>query len=129
MDPKPTNSDLNTPRQNSSLENAEEGLEIEVTDPKHPLFGRRFSVILMGRGPIDKSCVNVHFKESTILQIPVRSTNLGQQEFNLSTKLSLESIKSIIQFFKDSKELCHINLNTSIKTYPLPSRRKLGKKS
>ena len=48
--------------------------EVEVTDPTHPLFGRRFPVISVTRQARKTAMVFVAYRESMRLRIPVSST-------------------------------------------------------
>ncbi|RQH18173.1 hypothetical protein D5R40_33070 [Okeania hirsuta] len=103
--------------------------EIEVTDPTHPLFGARFSLISISNPPIGEAHAFVQYRDYMILKIPISATELGVSTPSLSTKLSLSSLKAIIKLFKDCKELCHIDLLKSTKTSARNSKTKSGKNS
>ena len=119
---------VNTPFYNPLSEDLPE-VEIEVTDPAHPLFGRRFSLISMSRPPLGEAHAFVQYRDFMLLKIPVSATDFGPSQFSLSTKLSLPSLKAIIQLFKDCEELCHINLEKSTKACRPNFNKKSGKKS
>ena len=48
-----------------------------MTDPTHPLFGRRFTVLSISRQPRDSAFVFVAYRETMRLRIPVSSTSLA----------------------------------------------------
>ena len=48
-----------------------------MTDPTHPLFGRRFTVLSISRQPRDSAVVFVAYRETMRLRIPVSSTSLA----------------------------------------------------
>ena len=48
--------------------------EIEVTDPTHPLFRRRFAVVSISRPPHGSGHVLVAYRDGMQLRIPVAST-------------------------------------------------------
>ena len=51
--------------------------EIEVTDPSHPLFGRRFRVRHISRQPNRPGYVYVSYRSFMTLRIPVPATELA----------------------------------------------------
>jgi len=48
-----------------------------VTDPTHPLFGRRFQVLSVGHPPHAPGHVLVAYREGLRLRIPVPATSLS----------------------------------------------------
>ncbi len=123
-----TNSKLNTPFDNPTLEELPKE-EVEITNPTHPLFGQIFPIISVSSPPIGEAHVFIEYRVFIMLKIPISATNLGTAPFTLSTKLSLSSLKEIIKLFKETKELCHIDLKESSKTYQNPSKQKSRRKS
>ena len=61
-----TNYQLNTPFNNPLEENV---TEIEVTDPTHPLFGRRFPVLSISSPPQNPGHVLVSYREQMTLRM------------------------------------------------------------
>ncbi len=100
-----------------------------MTDAAHPLFGRRFPLISVSRSPSGQANAYVVYRDYMTLRIPLKSTDLGSAHSSLSTKLSLPSLDEIINLFKDSEELCHIDLRKSTTTYLPNSKKKSGRKS
>jgi len=49
--------------------------EIEVTDPTHPLFGRRFAVRSLSRPPGQPGSAYVVYQETMTLRIPLAATD------------------------------------------------------
>src|SRR5829696_5856344 len=52
------------------------GAEIEVTDPGHPLFSRRFRVVSVTRSPRTQGHVYVAYRGCMQLMIPILATSL-----------------------------------------------------
>ncbi len=48
-----------------------------MTDPAHPLFGRRFTVLLISRPPGRPGHVLVAYRDFMRLRIPVQATSLA----------------------------------------------------
>ena len=65
---------LDTPLNNRPDSDPE---EVEVIDPTHPLFGRRFPVLSISRQPQSPPTVFVAYRDTMRLRIPVSSTSLG----------------------------------------------------
>src|SRR6266496_574211 len=56
--------------------NEENRTEIEVTDPTHPLFGRRFALISVSSPLQGAGSAFVSYREYMVLRLPVASTTL-----------------------------------------------------
>lgn len=107
-----------------------EGLtEIEVTDPRHPLWGRRFSIV-----PIDShtrmgsKCVYVSYQDM-VLRLPIAVTNLVPPRPTLSSKLTLAAIEELISLAEQWEVLCPSNPILSGDSYPQVCKSKLQPKS
>jgi hypothetical protein len=132
----PSTNQLNT-LSNNPLNPLQEGCsEIEVTDPTHPLFGRRFLLLSMSvpSSQSDSSSQRITYafvlyREYMVLRIPLFSTNLAHAQPFLPTKFTLQSLYEIISIAKDCEELCPIDQNPSGQLYPPNSKDKSVKKS
>ena len=114
-----------TPLQNPSQEKSsvihkkcvecpEELTEIEVTNPTHPLYGRRFPLISVSHPPQGTPHVFVTYRQEIVLKIPLADTNLLEEpRQHAFTKLTLHTIEATISLAKECEELCHINLTGS----------------
>ncbi len=92
-------------------------LEITVTDPRHPLFNRRFPILWKSHANFSQGHVYVIYCEGITLRIPLEATNLCSSPFSSSpSKLTESSIKELITvaqeishyanlFFKDMDNL------------------------
>ncbi len=118
---------LNTPFYNPTLEGLPKE-EVEITNPSHPLFGRQFPLISVSNPPIGEGNVYVEYRGFMTLKIPISATKLGRAPFSLSTKLSLSSLKELVELFKECKESCQIELKESSTVYPSTSKKKSGRK-
>ena len=70
--------------------------EIEVTDPAHPLFGRRFTLLSVSSSPQSSGNVFVAYREYMILRIPRLATNLAPVRSAGPTKLTLSALTELI---------------------------------
>ena len=107
----------------------EESHEIEVTNPIHPLFGRRFPLRFVSRPSQGIPHAFVSYRKYMTLKIPLSDTNLGEIYSPLFTKLTLQAINEFISIAKECKQLCPINQNISGKGCPHNSKNKSKKKS
>lgn len=108
---KPTKPQLNTPFKNPAQEKL---TEIEVTDPKHPLFGRRFALQPISSRPrVSAEHVFVSYGKFMVLRIPMTATNLALPRPTSATKLTLEAITELISLAEQSEVLCPSKPSTS----------------
>jgi hypothetical protein len=104
--------------------------EIEVTDPTHPLFGRRFSLQPISSRPrVSAEHVFVSFDEFMTLRIPIAATNLAPPRPTSATKLTLEAITELISLAEQSEVLCLCKQATSGASSPPSCKPKSGRKS
>jgi hypothetical protein len=93
---------------------AEDALtEIEVTDPTHPLFGRRFPRLSSHGQPLTATYVFVTYQESMVLRIPRAATNLLPPSSQVPTTLTSHAITELISLAEQCEVLC--------RTTPVPS--------
>jgi hypothetical protein len=95
---KQPDSKLATPQLNTPLDNPapQELIEIEITEPTHPLFGRRFplvSRISSLRGP---EHILVAYRSSMLLRIPLAATSLSPSLPVSRTKLTAQAIQELV---------------------------------
>src|SRR5687768_1223575 len=69
-----TTEHLNTPV-NNPLE--DDPTEVEVTDPNHPLFGRRFVLLSTRPRPHSVGYLFVAYRDTMVLRIPQAATNVS----------------------------------------------------
>ena len=100
---------LNTPFNNPDEERA---AIVEVMDPTHPLFGRRFSVISYSTQP-DAQYVSVLYQEYMTLRISLSATNLVPAQPRVSIKLTLAAIQELISVAEAEEDLCQSRPETS----------------
>jgi len=76
--------------------------QIEVTDPTHALFGRKFLLVARrGRAHERSACVLVSYRDSILIKLPLGSTNLRSVAAPAArTKLDAEACFSITHRFK-----------------------------
>ncbi len=80
--------------------------EIEVTDPTHPLFGRRFPVVSRTSSPLSPGYVLVAYRQYMLLRIPVRATSLSPSLPVHRTKLTLEAVRDLVTLATQCEVLC-----------------------
>ncbi|MFZ0257484.1 MAG: hypothetical protein WAN46_18000 [Gammaproteobacteria bacterium] len=78
-------------------------LEVEVTDPKHPLFGRRFAVIAL---PTNGDSVAVLYQDAMHLRLPLACTSLMPAGQGIGTKLTLASVTDLVTLATQCEVLC-----------------------
>ena len=95
------------PQLNTLFQNPDEKdlTEIEVVDPTHPLFGRRFPVISVSSPLHGPGNVLVSYREHMVLRLPVTSTTLASSRPVISTKLTPDAIKELMTIAEDCEVL------------------------
>src|SRR5262245_47720338 len=75
---------------------------VEVTDPTHPLFGRRFAVLRLCQRPHGGGLVEVLYHQHLRLHIPLSSTDRATgPALHSRTKLTLEAIQRLLALVKE----------------------------
>jgi hypothetical protein len=94
--------------------------EVEVVDPCHPLYGRRYRLISIGkesttRGACKESFARVHYRFGLTLLLPLGVTNLERKGLPRAapTKLSLDALQDLIALAEESGGACPSNLERS----------------
>src|SRR5207302_10287486 len=64
--------------------------EIEVIDPRHPLFGRRFLLVSRTSSPHGPGHAFVPYREGMLLCIPLACTTLAPSRPPVCTKLTCD---------------------------------------
>jgi len=72
--------------------------EVEVIDPTHPLYGRRFNVISVETVSCGESLVRVNYRFGLTLLLPVGATDLepGRVSRAVRAKLSVDAVNDLI---------------------------------
>jgi hypothetical protein len=99
--------DQTIPQLNTLFNNPEEKdrTEIEVSDPTHPLFGRRFPLISVSAPLHGPGSALVSYREYMVLRLPVASTTLAAARPVISTKLTLDAVKELMTIAEDCEAL------------------------
>lgn len=104
-----TSPQQNTPFQNPIRENV---TEIEVTDPTHPLFGRRFPVLSITSTPTAVGHIFVAYRGHIVLRIPLLATNLVPPRPRGQSKLTFAAVIELLAVAAECEVLCpSIHLN------------------
>jgi hypothetical protein len=98
-----TNYQLDTPFKNPE---EEEGRDIEVTDPRHPLFGQRFPLLSISSPPHSPGQVFVAYRGGIVLRIPLASTTLAVVQPPACTKLTFDAVTDLLRVAEDCEALC-----------------------
>ena len=69
---------------------------VEVTDPCHPLFGRRFELFAPGGSSPHASVVTVLYHDPIRLRIPVTATDLAPARHGPVSKLTLAAVTELV---------------------------------
>jgi hypothetical protein len=108
---------LATPFKNPEVGEPE---EVEVIDPRHPLFGRRFPLLSRSTSPHSPGQVLVRYRQFMTLRLPRASTTLAPARPNIPTKLTAEAVHALIQLAEDCEVLCPLIQPPSLPTCPPP---------
>jgi len=98
-----TTPQLNAPFQNPALELP---AEIDVTDPTHPLFGRRFRVLSVATPLSSAGSVIVNYGKEMHLRIPWAATSLASPGQTPAVKLTVASVTELVTLANDYELLC-----------------------
>src|SRR6266702_6591404 len=88
---------LHTPVNNPPVDDP---TEVEVTDPTHPLFGRRFALLSTRPRPHSVGYIFVAYRNTMVLRIPHAATSLvaAPPESAPRTKLTTHAVTELISF-------------------------------
>ncbi len=113
-----------SPLVNAPLKNPTEGLtEIEITDPMHALFGRRFALLSISTSPQAVGYANVIYQGHIGLRILLASTQLAPPRNYLGIKLTLESVTELVTLAHQCDGLCLFPPTSSGVAYRQPCKR------
>lgn len=89
-------------------------VEVEVTDPTHPLFGRRFRLIAVTRTLQSGAYARVDYRPGNPLVLPLRVTSLssGPADGRARTKLTPEALAELVAVAGESEAACPSNPET-----------------
>lgn len=126
MDARTSIHDLDTPCKNPPLD---ETSEVEVIDPTHPLFGRRFPLVSASSTLTGPGYVWVAYRDYMRLRIPLSATNLAPSQPALQTKFTAQAIAELIALAYECEVLCQSNHKTSGAACPKRSASKSPRRS
>jgi hypothetical protein len=101
-----TSPQVNTPFKNPVDEKLN---EIEIVDPTHPLFGRRFALLSPAATPPRSETILVNYREAMALRIPISATNLAFTQPPRPCKLTFASISDLLALAEHCEVLCQFN--------------------
>jgi hypothetical protein len=78
---------------------------VEVIDPTHALFGRKFPLISFPKHP-GAQFVLVRYRECITLRIPLQATTLVSAQPKAPTKLTLSALLELISVAEAQEVLC-----------------------
>lgn len=85
--------------------------EVNVTDPKHPLFGRQFSVVSFYKHGTHGDCAIVKYHQGITLRIPITATDLGFIPVASPTKLSSLALENLLSLAQECQLICQPPIN------------------
>jgi len=98
---------VDAPVEKITVTEAEQPDMIEVVDPTHALFGRRFPVQRICQPPHGQGFVEVLHREHFRLRLPLNVTDRAVPPLALPrTKLTLEGIAQLIALVKECRNSC-----------------------
>ena len=98
---------VNTPVNNPLIDDP---TEVEVTDPTHPLFGRRFVLLSTRPRPHSVGYIFVVYRDTMVLRLPQEATSLvaSAPEAEPRTKLTSHAVTALIFFAEQCEVLCPV---------------------
>jgi hypothetical protein len=80
---------------------------VEVTDPAHPLYGRRFPVVSVSQNPQSSRHILVAYRGSLRLRIPIEATdrNLGNAA-RPRTRFTRDALLELLALLKENQASC-----------------------
>jgi hypothetical protein len=98
-------------------------LWVEVTDPREPLFGKRFPVESVARTPREVAHVFVRREDGVVLRVPLRVTNLSALEDHAPrAKLCLQSAQEFLSLVKEY-QLCPTTSHKPARSGPASQKK------
>jgi hypothetical protein len=103
----PTTIHLNTPINNPPVDDP---TEVEVTDPTHPLFGRRFALLSTRPRPHSVGYIFVTYRDTMVLRLPHVATSLfdALPASAPMTKLTSHAVTELISIAEQCEVLCPV---------------------
>jgi hypothetical protein len=81
--------------------------DIEVTDPWHPLYGRRFRLVAVTSGARSAQLARVVYRPDIFLLLPISVTDLHPPAIcGVPTKLCLEALEDLLRVAAERGEKC-----------------------
>ena len=104
-----SNTQLNTSQKSEICKNP---TSIQVIDPRHPLYGKSFTLMSI-ECTSRRSYAVVHYRDSLVLRIPLSATDQSGNHFPRSAKLSAQVLKDLAALTNDDEILCQISQKIS----------------
>jgi hypothetical protein len=81
---------------------------VEVVDPTHPLYGRRFPLISVTGGLVSTGYARVEYRPGIVLMLPLPVTSLwpNPEARAVRTKLSVEALTELVTISGESEGTC-----------------------
>ena len=80
---------------------------IEVIDPTHPLYGRRFQVLSISHPPQRPGHVVVAYRGSLRLRIPVQATEQAPVNYSRPrTRFTRDALLELLALLKENQVAC-----------------------
>jgi hypothetical protein len=96
-----------------------------VIDPREPLYGKRFELLSVSRGPQDSAVALVRYKDDVRIRLPLRATSLAALAPELPrVTVTRSSVEELLSLVKEHAQ-CQCPLQESGRR----SKRKTKKKS
>ena len=80
--------------------------EITITDPRHPLFGRSFRILSINNFYSNRKNIDAIYEEHVTFRIPISATNLENNSWGSSIKLTQSSVEDLVSLTKEYGFLC-----------------------
>jgi len=124
--PRRESSHVNTPRRNQELVGGTgvAGDCVEVTDPTHPLYQRKFDLVSVPSGGTGTSYLIVRYRGSLSLRIPLRCTSLSDLvQHAVRSKLTANAARELLTLVKECESCARQPRKSGRTSHPQRGRK------
>ena len=79
-----------------------------MTDPAHPLFGRRFPVLTVSTSPHTGGYVFVSYRQDLVLRIELAATQVAPSRLAGRTKLTTVALQELVSLARECDVIEHL---------------------
>lgn len=77
-----------------------------MTDPRHPLYGRRFPLLSVSQPPLGDGHAFVRYRDVMVLRLPVAATTLALSRPAPATVLTYDAVVALVTLAEQDEGPC-----------------------